>query len=60
MGWEDEILLSDNGGDNWLLHSSVHLSGNLDVQFVNDKVGIIVGGIGNDAEAQNIIDGGLI
>ncbi|MES2559124.1 MAG: YCF48-related protein [Bacteroidota bacterium] len=59
VGWKGEIFKTTDGGDHWNKQQAVSNDGNLDVFFVDDTTGYVVGGNSAFSGIQKTIDGGL-
>ena len=59
VGWNGQILKTNDGGTNWIQQTPVAIYGNLDVFFVDDTTGYIVGGQSSFAGIQKTTDGGI-
>jgi photosystem II stability/assembly factor-like uncharacterized protein len=59
VGWDGQVLKTDNGGISWVLKNTVPNNGDLDVFFINDTVGFIAGGGSPDSSyIKKTTDGG--
>jgi photosystem II stability/assembly factor-like uncharacterized protein len=60
VGWNGEIMITNNCGVDWTIQNSVAMTGNLEVIFIDDNTGYIVGGSMNESLIQKTTNGGKL